>query len=204
MCVCVCVCVCESVYVCVCVCVSVRAIQKGVPIAPSIFFCVNPKSATCNNMSGSHTIYEFASGTCAFSQTHAHSLSPSLSPTQTLSLSSPSIFVCVHPKAATWRRRWRSNPSGKCSHERPTRGTGRGTIHSKFGADAGCLAINYRSPPPNAITIVPHANVTEHRTRCKGDRAEHLLLVNPKSATCHHYNIIPASIHHTYDSSQGH
>jgi len=37
-------------------------------------------------------------------------------------------------------RRWSSNLSGKCSYERPARGTVCGTI-----ADAGCLAINYQS-----------------------------------------------------------
>ena len=43
------------------------------------------------------------------------------------------------------RRRWSSNPSGKCSYERPTRGTVCGTMRSMCGADAGCLAINYQS-----------------------------------------------------------
>ena len=43
------------------------------------------------------------------------------------------------------RRRWSSNPSGKCSYERPTRGTVSGTMRSMCGADAGCLAINYQS-----------------------------------------------------------
>ena len=43
------------------------------------------------------------------------------------------------------RRRWSSNPSGKCSSERPTRGTVGGTMRSMCGADAGCLAINYHS-----------------------------------------------------------
>ena len=41
--------------------------------------------------------------------------------------------------------RWRSNPSGKCSYERPTRGTVCGTMRSMFGADAGGLALNYQS-----------------------------------------------------------
>ena len=41
--------------------------------------------------------------------------------------------------------RWSSNPSGKCSYERPTRGTVCGTMRSMCGADAGCLAINYQS-----------------------------------------------------------
>ena len=47
-----------------------------------------------------------------------------------------SIFEC---------RRWSSNPSGKCSYERPTRGTVCGTMRSMCGAGAGCLAINYQS-----------------------------------------------------------
>jgi len=38
-----------------------------------------------------------------------------------------------------------SNPSGKCSYERPTRGTVCGTMRSMCSADAGCLAINYQS-----------------------------------------------------------
>ena len=42
-------------------------------------------------------------------------------------------------------RRWSSNPSGKCSYERPTRGTVCGTMRSMCGADAGCLAIIYQS-----------------------------------------------------------
>ena len=42
-------------------------------------------------------------------------------------------------------RRWSSNPSGKCSYERPTLGTVCGTMRSMCGADAGCLAINYQS-----------------------------------------------------------
>jgi hypothetical protein len=45
------------------------------------------------------------------------------------------------------RRRWSSNPSGKCSYERPTRGTVCATMRSMCGADAGCLAINYQSLP---------------------------------------------------------
>jgi len=35
--------------------------------------------------------------------------------------------------------------TGKCSYERPTRGTVCGTMRSMCGADAGCLAINYQS-----------------------------------------------------------
>ena len=46
---------------------------------------------------------------------------------------------------ARFGRRWGSNPSGKCSYERPTRGTVCGTVRSMCGADAGCLAINYQS-----------------------------------------------------------
>ena len=43
-----------------------------------------------------------------------------------------------------WRR-WRSNPSGKSSQERLTRGTECGTMRSMCGAGAGCSAINYQS-----------------------------------------------------------
>ena len=49
-------------------------------------------------------------------------------------------------------RRWSSNPSGKCSYERPTRGTVCGTMRSMCGADAGCLAINYQSLPHSTPT----------------------------------------------------
>jgi len=49
-------------------------------------------------------------------------------------------------------RRWSSNPSGKCSYERPTRGTVCGTMRSMCGADAGCLAINYQSLEPAALS----------------------------------------------------
>ena len=48
-------------------------------------------------------------------------------------------------EVATTCGRWSSNPSGKCSYERPTRGTVCGTMRSMCGADAGCLAINYQS-----------------------------------------------------------
>ena len=52
-----------------------------------------------------------------------------------------------------WRRRWRSNPSGKCSQERLTRGTVTSTMcraaHpsgcARCGAGAGCSAIKYQS-----------------------------------------------------------
>ena len=39
----------------------------------------------------------------------------------------------------------REDPSGKCSSERPTRGTVCGTMRSMCGADAVRLAINYQS-----------------------------------------------------------
>jgi len=49
-------------------------------------------------------------------------------------------------------RRWRSNPSGKCSQERLTRGTITSTMHraahlsgcARCGAGAGCSAIKYQ------------------------------------------------------------
>ena len=59
-------------------------------------------------------------------------------------------------------RRWSSNPSGKCSYERPTRGIVCGTMHSMCGAGAGCLAINYQS------LFIQSARGLTHRTlpRC--------------------------------------
>ena len=42
------------------------------------------------------------------------------------------------PLHFSWCRRWSSNPSGKCSYERPTRGTVCGTMRCMCGADAGC------------------------------------------------------------------
>ena len=49
-------------------------------------------------------------------------------------------------------RRWSSNPSGKCSYDRPTRGAVRGTMRSMCGAGAGCLGIHNQSlcPPAGA------------------------------------------------------
>ena len=52
-------------------------------------------------------------------------------------------------------RRWSSNPSGKCSYERPTRGTVSGTMRSMCGADAGCLARNYQSLPHSLDSGTP-------------------------------------------------
>ena len=51
----------------------------------------------------------------------------------------------VSAASCTSCRRWSSNPSGKCSSTRPTRGTVCGTLRSMCGADAGCLAIDYQS-----------------------------------------------------------
>ena len=42
-------------------------------------------------------------------------------------------------------RRWSSNPPGKCSNERPARGTVCGTMRSMCSADAGCSATNYQT-----------------------------------------------------------
>ena len=39
----------------------------------------------------------------------------------------------------------RCDPSGRCSYERPLRGTVTGTMRSMCRADAGCLVIDYRS-----------------------------------------------------------
>ena len=51
------------------------------------------------------------------------------------------------------RRRWRSNPFGKCSQERPIRGTVASTMRraapssgcARCGAGAGCSAMKYQS-----------------------------------------------------------
>jgi hypothetical protein len=53
------------------------------------------------------------------------------------------------PEGELTRRRWRSNPSGKCSQERLTRGsTVRRAAHpsgrARCGAGAGCPAIRYQ------------------------------------------------------------
>ena len=62
------------------------------------------------------------------------------------------IFNLKDLKDSTYSpQRWSSNPSGKCSYERPTRGTVCGTMRSMCGADAGCLAINYQSLTPKQI-----------------------------------------------------
>ena len=59
------------------------------------------------------------------------------------------------PRALQCRgRRWRPNPSGKCSQERLTRGTVTSTMRraahpsgcARCGAGAGCSAIKYQSP----------------------------------------------------------
>ena len=55
----------------------------------------------------------------------------------------PLAASCMHPTPLSCRKR-SSNPSGKCSYERPTRGTVWGTMRSVCGADAGCLAIHYQ------------------------------------------------------------
>ena len=41
--------------------------------------------------------------------------------------------------------RWSSNPSAKCSYERPTQVLVCDTMRIMGGAEAGCLAINYQS-----------------------------------------------------------
>ena len=57
----------------------------------------------------------------------------------------PASTACTPSLSVLDCRRWSSNPYGKCSYERPTRGTVCGTMRSMCGADAGCLAINYQS-----------------------------------------------------------
>ena len=78
---------------------------------------------------------------------HTHALSPCLCRARSLPLPLPP------PLSHTRCRRWRSNPSGKCSQERLTRGTITSTMcraaHSsgcaRCGAGAGCSAIKYQS-----------------------------------------------------------
>ena len=48
------------------------------------------------------------------------------------------------PQHSCVGRRWSSNPAGKCSYERLTRGRVCGTMRSMCGADAGCLAIHHQ------------------------------------------------------------
>ena len=60
-------------------------------------------------------------------------------------------------------------PSGKCSYERPTRGTVCGTMRSMCGADAGCLAINYQSPP----LVLPSLFVAGRGVCLKGKHRGH-------------------------------
>ena len=78
-------------------------------------------------------------------------------------------------------RMWSSNPSGKCSYERPTRDTVCGTMRSMCGADAGCLAISFQSleqgMPPSAVKQLRRAVIAE------GDKPRLLLssLVSPRT-----------------------
>ena len=57
----------------------------------------------------------------------------------------PGLVVLLLDKGG---RRCSWNPSGKCSYERPTRGTVCGTMRSMCGADAGCLATHHQSLGP--------------------------------------------------------
>jgi hypothetical protein len=50
-----------------------------------------------------------------------------------------------HVNVSVSHERWSSNPSGKCSYERPTRSTVCGTMRGMCGAGAACLAMNYQS-----------------------------------------------------------
>ena len=75
-------------------------------------------------------------------------------------------------------RRWRSDPSEKCSHERPTRGTVRSTMRDMCGAGAGGLAIKYQSldnhgeriralrKPLEGVKGVPGRGLSESRKVC--------------------------------------
>ena len=60
------------------------------------------------------------------------------------------VVVVVHDL----ERIWSSNPSGKYSYERPTRGTVCGTMRSMCGADAGCLAINHKFDLDRAVSAL--------------------------------------------------
>jgi len=60
-------------------------------------------------------------------------------------------------------RRWSSNPSGKRSYERPTRGTVCGTMRRMCGADAGYLVTNYRSCSHDAPAGRAFPGRFEHR-----------------------------------------
>ena len=88
-----------------------------------------------------------------------------------LAFFSPSFFLSVpFPSSLslllspTRGRRWSSNPSGKFSSERPTRGTVGGTMRSMCGADAGCLAINYQSLSLQHAWLVFFWADTQHST----------------------------------------
>jgi hypothetical protein len=64
----------------------------------------------------------------------------------------PSPFT-LHVGFITCRRRWSSNPSGKYSYERPTRGTVYGTMRSMCGADAGGSATNHQSLSSKPVEV---------------------------------------------------
>jgi len=92
-----------------------------------------------------------------------------------------SVSSCGTHRLSTQGRRWRSNPSGQCSQERPSRGTVTSTMRgaenlsecAKCGAGIDCSAIKHQSlsirafPPAKtqrllsqAFPLVGHAGVT--------------------------------------------
>ena len=79
-------------------------------------------------------------------------------------------------------KRWRSNPSGKCSQERLTRGTVTSTMRkaahppgcARCVAGAGCSAIRYQS-----LGVVPWRSSSQKRSRGEG--------VNPGLGPCGYF-----------------
>ena len=73
-------------------------------------------------------------------------------------------------------RTWRSNPSGKCSRERLTRGTVISTMRraahpsgsARCGADADCLVIRYQSLWGADVSIEPSLPLALSLARSKG------------------------------------
>jgi hypothetical protein len=77
----------------------------------------------------------------------------------------PTVHMDIPKEFNPFRRRWSSNPSGKCSYERPTRGTVCGTMRSMCGADAGYLAINYQISQPLPALLTWYRGTSLERNR---------------------------------------
>jgi len=93
----------------------------------------------------------------------------------------PRALRCTHPLLSVLCRRWRSNPSGKCSQERLTRGrvtsTMRRAAHpsgcARCGAGDGCSAIKYQS---QSRVFQPRWLARKERRRCrKGGCCAHIV-----------------------------